>query len=197
MRARLVRTAVVALVAILAAGCAGHPLASPPQPSPNHSCPSSGLALSEGCWQEILPLGSGGFPTIPVSQNTPLWEPGLFPLTMTPHIAYDDALWMVSQSRAYSSADGLTWREHVKTDWGERIYESIVYFKGRLWMYGGLDYQARTFLNDMWSSSDGITWSRAGTASWAPRGSHAVVVYHDRLAAGRAVGRSWASCMHT
>ena len=42
----------------------------------------------------ILPLGSGGFPAIPGSQNTPLWEPGLFPLTMTPHIAYDDALWM-------------------------------------------------------------------------------------------------------
>ena len=65
---------------------------------------------------------------------------------MTPHIAYNDALWMVSQTRAYSSTDGVTWREHAKTDWGERIYESIVYFKGRLWMYGGLDYQARTFL---------------------------------------------------
>jgi len=48
-------------------------------------------------------------------------------------------------------------------------------------MYGGLDYQARTFLNDMWSSTDGITWSRAGTASWSARGSHTVVVYHDRL----------------
>ena len=152
MRARLVRTAVVALVAILAAGCAGQPLASRPQPTPNHGCPSSGLALSEGCWQEILPLGSGGFPAIPGSQNTPLWQPGLFPLTMTPHIAYDDALWMVSQTRAYSSPDGLTWTEHHKTDWGERIYESIVYFKGRLWMLGGLDYQASTFLNDIWSS---------------------------------------------
>ena len=72
---------------------------------------------------------------------------GRFPLTLAPHIAYDDALWMVSQARAYSSPDGLTWTEHAKTDWGERIYESIIHFKGRMWMYGGLDYQARTFLN--------------------------------------------------
>jgi N-acetylneuraminic acid mutarotase len=100
---------------------------------------------------------------------------------MTPHIAYDDALWMVSQTRAYSSPDGLAWTEHAKTDWGERIYESTVYFKGRLWMFGGLDYQPRTFLNNIWSSSDGITWSRVGTASWSPRGGHTVLVYQDRL----------------
>ena len=42
---------------------------------------------------------------------------------------------MTAQTSAYSSADGLTWtRASLKTDWGERIYESIVYFKGRLWM---------------------------------------------------------------
>jgi len=66
----------------------------------------------------ILPLGSGGFPAIPSSQNEPLWEPGRFPLSLAPHIAYDDALWMVSQTRAYSSPDGLTWTEQAKTDWG-------------------------------------------------------------------------------
>jgi N-acetylneuraminic acid mutarotase len=76
---------------------------------------------------------------------------------------------------------GLAWTEHPKTDWGERIYESIVYFKGRLWMYGGLEYQSRRFLNDMWSSSDGVTWSNLGTAAWSPRGGQTVVAYHDRL----------------
>jgi len=178
---RLLRAAVVALVAILAASCAGQPRASSPWPSQNHSCPSSGQAPPQGCWQMILPLGSGGFPAIPGSQNEPLWEPGRFPLTLAPHIAYDDALWMVSQTRAYSSPDGLTWTEHAKTDWGERIYESIIYFKGRMWMYGGLDYQARTFLNDIWSSADGVTWSKVGNAAWSPRGSHTVVVYRNRL----------------
>ena len=118
---------------------------------------------------------------MPDSQNEPLWEPGLFPLTVAPLIAYDDALWMVSQTRAYSSPDGLTWTEHAKTDWGERIYESIIYFKGRMWMYGGLDYQARTFLNDIWSSADGVTWSKIGNAAWSPRGSHTVVVFQGGL----------------
>jgi N-acetylneuraminic acid mutarotase len=88
---------------------------------------------------------------------------------------------MVSQTRAYSSPDGLTWTEHPKSDWGERIYESIIYFKGRMWIYGGLDYQARTFLNDIWSSADGVTWSKIGNAAWSPRGSHTVVVYRNRL----------------
>jgi len=68
-------------------------------------------------------------------------------------------------TRAYSSPDGLTWTEHAKTDWGQRIYESIIYFKGRMWLHGGLDYQARTFLNDIWSSADGVTWSKIGTAA--------------------------------
>jgi hypothetical protein len=123
-----------------------------------------GTPASEGCWQAVLPLGSGGYPADPGSENTPVWEPGRFPLTLTPHIAYQGNLWMTAQTRAYSSPDGLTWTEHHKTDWGERIYESLVDFKGRLWMLGGLDYQASTFLNDIWSSPDGITWTRHGTA---------------------------------
>lgn len=181
MRARLVWTAVVVLVASLAAGCSGRVDASPSQTSLDHSCPSTGIARSDGCWEAILPPGNGGYPATPDSQNTPLWEPGRFPLTLTPHIAYGGSLWMTAQTRAYSSPDGLAWTEHLKTDWGERIYQSIVYFKGRLWMYGGLDYQARTFLNDIWSSSDGVTWSKMGTASWSPRGGETVVVYRDRL----------------
>jgi hypothetical protein len=189
MRVRLARAVVVALVAVLILGCSGQVRASAPQASPDPSCPSSGAPSSEGCWQSILPMGNGGFPADPGSQNTPLWEPGRFPLTLTPHAAYDDALWMTAQTSAYSSPDGLTWTEHVKTDWGERIYESIVYFEDRLWMYGGFDYQARTFLNDIWSSSDGVTWSNDGVAwnpvthaaHWSPRDEAGVVVFNDQL----------------
>jgi hypothetical protein len=172
---------IVALLAVLALGCGGQVTAPSPQPSLDQSCPSSGAPPLEGCWQAVLPLGSGGYPADPDSENRPLWEPGRFPLTLTPHIAYPDKLWMMAQSRAYSSPDGLTWTEHAKTDWGERIYESMVYFKGRLWMFGGLDYQAGRFLNDVWSSSDGVRWFRMGTASWSPRGNHTVVAYRDRL----------------
>jgi len=105
----------------------------------------------------VLPLGSGGFPASPGSQDQPLWQPGKFPLTLTPRIAFRDELWMTAQTVTYSSPDGLSWTQHDKTDWGERIYQSITYFKGKLWLFGGLDYEARTFLNDVWSSSDGIT----------------------------------------
>ena len=181
MRVRPALALVVALVAVLTLSCSGQVGASGQQASPDNTCPAASTAPSEGCWQAILPLGSGGYPAAPGSENTPLWEPGRFPLTLTPQIAYRNALWMTAQTRTYSSPDGLTWTEHPKTDWGERIYESIVYFKGRLWMYGGLDYQARTFLNDIWSSSDGVTWSKIGAAGWSPRGSQTVVVYRDRL----------------
>jgi hypothetical protein len=178
---RVAQAVTVALVALLALSCSGQVRPAPAPTSQDHSCPSSGAAPSEGCWHMILPLGSGGFPATRGSQNRPLWEPALFPLTLAPHIAYDGALWTVAQTRGYSSRAGLTWIEHTKTDWGERIYQTIVYFKGRLWMYGGLDYQGRTFLNDVWSSSDGITWSKMGTASWSPRGNQTIIVYHDQL----------------
>jgi hypothetical protein len=181
MRVRRPLAVVVALVAILAIGCGRPVRASPPQAEPGPACPSSGTLPSEGCWRAVLPLGSGGYPADPGSENTPLWKPGRFPLTLTPLIAYQGNLWMTAQTRAYSSPDGLTWTEHHKTDWGERIYESLVYFKGRLWMLGGLDYQASTFLNDIWSSPDGVTWTSHGTAAWPERGNHTLVVYQNRL----------------
>jgi N-acetylneuraminic acid mutarotase len=181
MRAHLPRLVVVALVAISTVACGGQVRGSTPASSLGASCPSSGPVPSVGCWQQILPPGSGGFPAAPDSRDTPRWRPGLYPLTLKPHLAFADTLWMIGQTRAYSSPDGLTWTEHEKTDWGERIYEATVYFKGRLWTYGGLAYQSRTFLNDIWSSSDGVAWTNLGTAAWPARGGHTVVVYQDRL----------------
>jgi Galactose oxidase, central domain/Kelch motif len=159
---------------------------APPTPTSSHrfaaaSCATPGVTAVSGCWGEILPLGSGGFPAAPGSQDRPLWEPGKFPLTLLPVLAFDGQLWMTARTLAYSSPDGPTWTEHDKTDWGERIYHSIVYFKGKLWMYGGLDYEGRTFLNDVWVSSDGVTWAQVGIAAWSARGSHTMVVYHDDL----------------
>jgi hypothetical protein len=144
-------------------------------------CATPDVAAATGCWREVLPLGSGGFPASPGSQDQPLWQPGRFPLTLTPRLAFHDELWMTAQTLTYSSPDGLTWTQHDKTDWGERIYQSVTYFKGKLWLFGGLDYQARSFLNDVWSSSDGTTWTKEGNAAWTPRGAQTVVVYHDRL----------------
>jgi len=173
MRRRIGRGAVF-LTACILAGCSDGP-------APSSTCATPGVTAAPRCWRQLLPLGSGGFPPAPGSQDSPQWAPGRFPLTLMPQVALGGALWMVARLHAYSSPDGLEWKQHDKTDWGERIYHSIVYFKGRLWMYGGMDYQSRTFLHDIWSSADGSTWTQAGTAAWPARGGHTMLVFHDRL----------------
>ena len=181
VRPGLSRFGLAAWLAFLA-GCSSERQASPaPTTSPAPSCATDVASVPTGCWRKILPLGSGGFPPSPGSRDHPRWEPGRFPLTLTPRTAFAGDLWMTAQQVAYSSPDGLAWTEHAKTDWGGRIYHSIVAFKGKLWMYGGLDYEARKFLNDIWSTSDGTTWTKAGTAAWPARGGHAMVVFGDRL----------------
>jgi Kelch motif len=145
------------------------------------SCATPGAVAPAGCWQQRLAAGHGGFPASPGSHNKPLWAPGRFPLGLAPRMAFNNELWMTAQTLSYSSPDGLTWTQHRKTDWGERIYHSTVYFKGKLWMYGGMDYEARAFLNDIWSSADGLTWSRTGSAAWSARGAQTMLVYRDKL----------------
>ena len=174
------RAGVIALVVVVVVGCsAARGLARPA--SPGTPCATPGATAPPGCWREVLPLGSGGFPASPGSQDQPRWQPGKFPLALTPRLAFRDELWMTAQTLAYSSRDGLAWTQHDKTDWGGRIYHSVVYFNDKLWLFGGLDYEARTFRNDIWSSADGIDWTRVGTAAWSPRGASTIVAYHDQL----------------
>ena len=174
------RAGAIALVVVVVVGCsAARGLARPA--SPAAPCATPGATAPPGCWREVLPLGSGGFPASPGSQDQPRWQPGKFPLALTPRLAFRDELWMTAQTLAYSSRDGLAWTQHDKTDWGGRIYHSVVYFNDKLWLFGGLDYEARTFRNDIWSSADGIDWTRVGTAAWSPRGASTIVAYHDQL----------------
>src|SRR5215213_5790233 len=174
MQIRLLRASVVALVAVVAVGCA-EPLQHSAAPQSGSECVTHASGAKSECWRMALPLGSGGFPASPGSMDRPLWRAGKFPLTLRPRLAFGDELWMTAQTLVYSSADGLAWTAHDKTDWGERIYHSIVFFKGRLWMYGGLDCRSRGFLNDIWSSSDGLTWTHLGTAAWPARGGQTMV----------------------
>ncbi len=181
MPIRIALTTLLAWLLAVALGCGGDDKSTPTPATPDSTCATPGATAPSGCWVKILPLGSGGFPSSPGSFDSPKWQPGKFPLTLTPRLAFNGELWMTAQTLTYSSPDGVTWTQHDKTDWGERIYHAIVYFKNKLWMYGGLDYQARTFLHDIWSSSDGLTWARVGTAAWPTRGAQTMVVYHDRL----------------
>jgi len=142
-------------------------------------CP--GPATTLGCWGQLRPLGSGGFPPEPGSNDRPSWAPGKIPVTLFPVVAFGGDLWMVSQTHSYSSADGLVWSQHDKEDWGERIGQSFVFFRDRLWMLGGLDYRTRRALGDVWSSADGVHWRPAGVAAWPERTGAAVVVFKGRL----------------
>jgi hypothetical protein len=154
--------------------CGGDGDTAPPPP-----CPTP--VPADGCWERLRPLGSGGFPAEPGSNDEPKWEPGKFPLTLFPVVAFGGELWMISQTHAFSSRDGLTWTQRDKVDWGERISQAYAFFGGRLWMFGGLDYRTRQPLRDIWSSSDGVQWQTAGDAAWPARKGQAVVVFQGKL----------------
>jgi N-acetylneuraminic acid mutarotase len=120
-------------------------------------------------------------PAEPGSNDQPKWSPGKFPLTLVPVPAFNGDLWMISQTHAFSSPDGLAWTQQDKANWGERISQSYAFFQDRLWMFGGLDYASKQPLNDIWSSSDGVQWQQVGVADWPPRKGAAVVVLRGQL----------------
>jgi hypothetical protein len=136
---------------------------------------------SSMCWEQVRPLGSGGFPPEAGSNDSPKWEPGRWPLTLQPIVAFNGSLWMLSQTHAWSSDDGLNWAHDRKADWGERIWQEYAFFHNRLWMFGGLRYADRVLLNDVWSSPDGVTWENAGNAEWSPRKGHRIVPFGGQL----------------
>lgn len=174
MRARTFAAVMAAPLAALACGAHGaigasRGLVCPVPPSPI------------GCWEQLRPVGSEGFPAEPDSKDRPLWAPGKIPVTLFPVVAFGGDLWMVSQTHSYSSADGLVWSQHDKVDWGQRIGQSFVFFRDRLWMLGGLDYRTKRPLNDVWSSADGVHWQSAGVTAWPERKGAAVVAFKGRL----------------
>ena len=136
---------------------------------------------SDSSWRMILPLGSGGHPDEPGSNDSPKWTPGKLPVTMQPILAFNGDLWMTSQTNAWSSSNGVDWLHYTKTDTGSRIWDARLFFKGRLWSFGGMAYSQRAPVNDIWSSTDGTTWKNEGAADWSPRKQHTVIVYRDKL----------------
>lgn len=158
---------------VLGAGCGeeGRPPLEPGPVGPS-PCPLDALDRSGACWERNAPYGSGAFPGE--------WRPGKFPLGLQPVAAFGQ-LWMVGQTRSFSSTDGLAWTAHDKADWGERIGYAVIFFHDELWMLGGLAYQSRAFLRDVWRSSDGVRWQPTGDAAWPGREDHTVVSFQGRL----------------
>jgi len=82
----------------------------------------------------------------------------------------------------WSSTDGANWTQEVaQAPWTPRRYSSLVEFKGKMFLLGGLD-AGNNGLNDVWSSTDGITWTQeVASAPWVGRGQHQTVVYNNKL----------------
>lgn len=125
-------------------------------------------------WEQVLPFGNGSFQE--------KWKPGTFPLGLMPVVGTNGHLWMPGHKAIWESAEGLSWQKHNKTDWTERISMIYSYFKDTLWMFGGMLYKEKKFVNDIWFSADGINWQQNPTnAEWKARKGQAVVIFKNRL----------------
>ncbi len=171
MLTRLIAAELAVALGFLVAACSGD---DGPSTTPTAS-------PSNSPWQMILPLGSGGHPDEPGSNDKPRWTPGKLPVTMQPILAFNGDLWMTSQTNAWSSSNGVDWLHYAKSDTGSRIWDARLFFKDRLWSFGGMAYSQRAPVNDIWSSTEGTTWRNEGPADWSPRKQHTVIVYRDKL----------------
>jgi hypothetical protein len=124
-------------------------------------------------WTQVLPPGNGRFP-----EN---WTPGKWPMGIVPLVAFNNDLYMVGKKTVWISSNGTNWIAYSKTDWGERYGMAITFFKGKLWMMGGMKTWDK-FCNDVWSSKDGKDWKQIKLhADWSERRGHSVVVYNNKM----------------
>jgi len=183
MRIRSLLAPVLAFaLATISAGCSS----SDKSATPKIATVSCGAAAAPAaCWQELRPLGSGGWP--PGTANTPVFEAGKFPLGLKPRVTFNGDLWMIGQSYAYSSSDGITWKQRGNAAWPVRGAHAMAVFQDKLWLFGGAnhikeDRGTDAFLNDVWVSEDGVQWKQVtGAAPWSPRDNAGVEVLGDAL----------------
>jgi len=111
-------------------------------------------------------------------------------------IVFKDQMWLLggggepdwkipATNAVWSSTDGKNWT-HVTSAaaWSPRVASSVVAFKEKLWVLGGLDFAdgKKSLKNDVWSSTDGKTWELVtASAPWSPRAFHAAVAMNGRL----------------
>lgn len=145
-----------------------------------------------GTWEQVAPPEAGAFAPEPQAFVQPVWKPdeGMFPQGLQPLVAFDGDLWMVSQTVAFSSPDGLEWQMQPKTDTGGRLQGTFAHFNDKLFLYGGLkltpgvsysNAKPEDFQNEVWSSADGLTWTNEGAAAWPARKAATVIEYDGRL----------------
>jgi len=109
------------------------------------------------------------------------WVENKWPMGIVPLVAFDDKLYMIGQKLTWISEDGIHWKAHSKTDWGERHGMSFSFFNGKLWMMGGMKAWDR-FYNDVWCSNDGFKWKQVKIkAEWSERRNHCVIIHDNKM----------------
>lgn len=92
-----------------------------------------------------------------------------------PQVGYRNDIW--------NTDNGVNWTQAaVNAAWPAREGHSLIVFKDKLWLIGGVNYDKRETKNDIWYSEDGINWLEAtSSAAWSPRWDHAITVFKDKL----------------
>jgi len=84
----------------------------------------------------------------------------------------------------WSSSDGKTWTQvTAKAPWAPRAFHGAVVFQGKIWVFGGGNYQpSYQGFNDVWSSPDGVNWTKVTEhAAWDPRIWFSSVVFKEHM----------------
>jgi hypothetical protein len=169
----------LAALLVLVAACGGSDAATS---TPAGGSCAAGTQVGDQCWTQVLPPGNGGFMPYPGSGDKPQWEPGKYPMTLSPVIGFGGDMWMTaSVPLAFSSSDVIHWTDHAKNETPNRLAFSTAFFDNKMWIYGGSDLYTKAFSNEIWSSPDGTTWAKAGVAAWPGRDSASFVTFQDKL----------------
>ncbi len=112
-------------------------------------------------------------------------------------VVFNNRMWVLGGTQKYyygdendlkndvwSSADGVRWEQvTAEAPWSPRAYIAPVAVNGKLYVFGGGNYQPKyQAKNDVWSSADGKTWTlEAEQAPWSPRIWFTSAVYRDRM----------------
>lgn len=84
----------------------------------------------------------------------------------------------------WCTIDGKNWNL-IKTnaEWGKRRSMGMVYFKGKIFLIGGLQVKNGLFQvkNDVWVSEDLENWEFLSLAPFSPREGHSVFVFQDKI----------------
>ncbi len=86
-----------------------------------------------------------------------------------------------SSTQVWASHNGTDWKLITKGQFPERRNHSLLVYKDKLWVIGGID-NANNILSDIWNSSDGENWTRITSLNpLEDIGQNNSVVFNDRL----------------